>query len=134
MKMHGCIDSHFLDLITGWKLMAKLSLRPLYPYGNFRMYALYSRLSRPQRRSGRRGEKKILDPTKTRTPTRLLCRSARGSSYVDRAIYVIVNRRVKRKEVQNIIYRCYWTTTVLRETRFWCLMFIFRVFLSYIMS
>jgi hypothetical protein len=39
---------------------------PCYP-----QYPLYRRLGGPQRRSGRRGEEKILDPTGTQTPTPL---------------------------------------------------------------
>jgi hypothetical protein len=45
---------------------------PLYHRGNtppHTRYALCRRLGGPQRRSGRLGEEKILDPTGTRTPT-----------------------------------------------------------------
>jgi hypothetical protein len=43
--------------------------RPLYPRGKSPRYPLDRMLGGPQSRSGRLGEKKILDPTGTRTPT-----------------------------------------------------------------
>jgi hypothetical protein len=43
--------------------------RAFYPRGKVPRYPLGRRLDGPQNRSGRRGEKKILDPTGTRTPT-----------------------------------------------------------------
>jgi hypothetical protein len=43
--------------------------RPLYPWGKSPRYPLYRKLGVPQSRSGRRGEKKILDFTGTRTLT-----------------------------------------------------------------
>jgi hypothetical protein len=41
----------------------------LYPWGKSPRYPLARRLGGPQSRSGQHGEKKILDPTGTRTPT-----------------------------------------------------------------
>jgi hypothetical protein len=43
--------------------------RPLYPQGKSPRYPLDTRLGKPQRRSGRHGKKKILDPTGIRNPT-----------------------------------------------------------------
>jgi hypothetical protein len=43
--------------------------RPLYPWGKSLRYPLDRRLGGPQSRSGRRGEEKILDPTRIPTPT-----------------------------------------------------------------
>jgi hypothetical protein len=42
--------------------------RPLYTRRKSRLYPLDRRLRGPQSRSGRHGEKKILDPTRIRTP------------------------------------------------------------------
>jgi hypothetical protein len=42
---------------------------PLYPQGKSPRYSLDRRLGEPQSRCERRGEEKILDPTRTRTPT-----------------------------------------------------------------
>jgi hypothetical protein len=60
----GCIDPHFLHLGTSWRRVVSFTPRPLYP-----LYPLYRRLGKPQSRSGRRGEEKILHPTGTWTPT-----------------------------------------------------------------
>jgi hypothetical protein len=43
---------------------------PLYPRGKSPRYQLYRRLGGPQNRFGWYGEVTILDPTRTRTPTR----------------------------------------------------------------
>jgi hypothetical protein len=48
--------THFLDLGTSWRWVVSLMPWPLYP-----RYPLYRMLVGPQRRSGRRGEEKILD-------------------------------------------------------------------------
>jgi hypothetical protein len=55
-------DPHFLNLGTSWRWMVSFTPLPLY--------SLNRRLGGHQRRSGRRGGKKILDPTGTRTPIR----------------------------------------------------------------
>jgi hypothetical protein len=49
--------------------MVSFAPRPLYPRRKNTRYPLYRRLDRPQSRSGRRREEKILDPIGTRTPT-----------------------------------------------------------------
>jgi hypothetical protein len=59
----GCIDPHFLDLGTSWRLVVNFTPRPLYPRGKSPRYPLDRRLRGPQSRSGRFGEEKILDPT-----------------------------------------------------------------------
>jgi hypothetical protein len=63
-----CIDPHFLDLGTSWRWVVIFTPRPLYAQGKSLWYPLDRRLGRPQGRSERSGEKKILDPTGTRTP------------------------------------------------------------------
>jgi hypothetical protein len=50
---------------TSWRWMISFTSLPLYPRGNSPRYLLDRRLGGPQSRSGRRGEKKILDPTGT---------------------------------------------------------------------
>jgi hypothetical protein len=54
----------FLDLGTRWRWVVSFTPRQLYP-----QYPLERRLGRPQSRSGRRGEEKILDPIGIRTPS-----------------------------------------------------------------
>jgi hypothetical protein len=63
----GCIVPHLLDLGISWsgQLHAPAALTP----GRSPWYPLDRRLGRPQSRSGRHGEVKILDSTGTRTPT-----------------------------------------------------------------
>jgi hypothetical protein len=65
--MYRCIDPHFLHLCTSLRWVVSFMPWPLYP-----RYPLYRRLGGPQSRSGRHGELKILDPTRTRTPITLL--------------------------------------------------------------
>jgi hypothetical protein len=65
----GCIDPHFLDLWTIWRWVVSFTPGPLYSWGKGPRYPLDRRLAWRHNRSGRRGEKKILDPTGTRTPT-----------------------------------------------------------------
>jgi hypothetical protein len=64
----GCIDPCFLDLGTSWRWMLSFTPGPPYPRGKSPWYPSDRRLGRPQRRSGRRGEEKNLDPTRIRTP------------------------------------------------------------------
>jgi hypothetical protein len=49
--------------------VVSFTLLLLYSQGKNNRYPLYGGLVRPQSRSGRRGEEKILDPTGNRTPT-----------------------------------------------------------------
>jgi hypothetical protein len=65
----GCIDPHSFYLGTSWKWVVIFTSRPLYPRGKSPWFPLDRRLGGPQNRSGRHGEKKILAPTGTRTPT-----------------------------------------------------------------
>jgi hypothetical protein len=80
MKAYGgseCIDPHFVDLGTSWRWVVNCPPRPLYPKERGPLNRM---LGGQQSRSGRRGEEKILDPTRTRTST------PRSSSYNDCAI------------------------------------------------
>jgi hypothetical protein len=61
--------------IAGGELSASRRGR-FTPRGKSPMYPLDTRLGGPESRSGRRGEKKILDPTGTRP----LCRPVRSQS------------------------------------------------------
>jgi hypothetical protein len=54
---------------VSWRLMVSFTLRPLYSRGNTPKYPLDRKLGGPQSQPGRSGEEKILDPTRTRTPT-----------------------------------------------------------------
>jgi hypothetical protein len=60
----GCTDPHFLDLDTSWRQVVSFTPWPLYP-----QYPFDRRLGRSQSRSEQCGEEKILDPTRTQTPT-----------------------------------------------------------------
>jgi hypothetical protein len=51
---------------TSWRWAVRFTPRPLYLRGKNSRYPSNRRLGGPQTRSGRRGEYKILDPTKTR--------------------------------------------------------------------
>jgi hypothetical protein len=55
----GCTDPRFLDLGTSWRWVVSFMLP----------YSLHIRLGGPHSRSGRRAERKILHPTRNRTPT-----------------------------------------------------------------
>jgi hypothetical protein len=66
----GFIDPHFLDLGTT-SLSGQLHVSAALPPGKLSWYWLDRRLDGPQNRSGHCGEKKILDPTGSRTPTPL---------------------------------------------------------------
>jgi hypothetical protein len=69
-RMGECMyTSTFLGLGTSWRWVVNFTLRPLYPRGKSPRYPVDRRLGGPQSRSERLGEKKILDPTGTRTPT-----------------------------------------------------------------
>jgi hypothetical protein len=57
---------------------------PLYPGGESPRYPLDRWLGGPQSQSGRRGEKKIVDPTGTRTPISVV--QSVASRYIDYAI------------------------------------------------
>jgi hypothetical protein len=65
----GCIEPHFLDLGTSFKVSGQLHAPPALPPGKGPRYPFDRRLGGPQSRSGRFGEDKILDPTGIRTPT-----------------------------------------------------------------
>jgi hypothetical protein len=69
----GCIDPHFLDLGISWRWVVSSTLWPLYPRGKSPRYPLDRRLGGTQSRSGRHGEEKILDSTRTRTLTPASC-------------------------------------------------------------
>jgi hypothetical protein len=80
----GCTDPHFLDLDTSYQLeeSGQLHAPAALPPGKEPRYPSDRRLGGLQRRSGRRGEDKILYPTGTQTPAP--CRPA--SRYTDCAI------------------------------------------------
>jgi hypothetical protein len=63
-----CTDSHFRDFDTNWRWAVSSTLLPLYPCGEIPRCPLDRRLGGPQRRSARRGEEDLFDPTETRTP------------------------------------------------------------------
>jgi hypothetical protein len=65
----GCIDPHFLDLSTSWRWVVSFTPLPLFPRRKSPWYPLDKNLGWSQSRSGRRGEKKIVDTTGTRIPT-----------------------------------------------------------------
>jgi hypothetical protein len=65
----GCIYSRFYDIGTSRRSVVRFMPLPLYPWGKSPRYPLEMRLGEPQNRFGRRGEKKILAPTGTRTST-----------------------------------------------------------------
>jgi hypothetical protein len=67
----GCIDPHIHDLGTSWNSIVTFTSLSFYARGKTTQYPLDRRLCKPQNRSGRRGEEKILEPTWTRTPTPL---------------------------------------------------------------
>jgi hypothetical protein len=58
------LDLHFLDLVTSWRWVVSFMLLLLYP-----QYPLDRRLGGPQSLCGRCGDQKIVDLTKTQTPT-----------------------------------------------------------------
>jgi hypothetical protein len=62
-------DPSFLDLDTNWKWVVSFMPRPLYPRGKSLRYSLDTRLDVHQSWSGWCGEEKILDPSRTQTPT-----------------------------------------------------------------
>jgi hypothetical protein len=61
----GCINPHFLYLGTNSRSMISFTPRQLCPRGKIPRQPL-DRLAGSQSRSGRYGEQKILDPTRTR--------------------------------------------------------------------
>jgi hypothetical protein len=63
------VEPHFIDLGTSWRWVVSFTSRPLYPLEKGPWYPLDKRLGGPQGQSGWFGEEKILDPTRTRTPT-----------------------------------------------------------------
>jgi hypothetical protein len=65
----GCIDPRFLDITTSWRWAVSFTPQPLSPRWKSLRYPLDGGLGMPQKRFGRHGEEKILDPTGTRTPT-----------------------------------------------------------------
>jgi hypothetical protein len=65
----GCVDPHFLDLGNRWRWVVSFTSLPLYLQGKSPRYPMNRSLGRPQSRSGRRREEKILDPIGTRTST-----------------------------------------------------------------
>jgi hypothetical protein len=65
--------------------MVSFTPQPLYPQGKSPRYLLDRRLSGPQSRSGRLGEEKILDPTRTLNSDLLVVQPI-GSHYTDYAI------------------------------------------------
>jgi hypothetical protein len=67
----GCIDLHFVNPVTSWRWVVSSTPRPLYPRGKWPRYPLDRRMGGPHNRPGRRGEEKSIDPTGTRTATRL---------------------------------------------------------------
>jgi hypothetical protein len=90
----GCIDPHFLDLGTSWRLV-NFTSRPLYPRGKSPRYPLDRRFGGPQSRSGRFGEQKILDPTGTRILTPSVVQPV-ASRYTDYARPAPENRVLRR--------------------------------------
>jgi hypothetical protein len=67
----GCIDPAFLDFGISCSWVVSFTPRPLYPWGKSPYSPFGRRLGGPQSRSGRRGEEKILDPTRNQTQTPL---------------------------------------------------------------
>jgi hypothetical protein len=65
MKAYGGVDVE-IHILTSALVGGEWSASP---QGKNPRYPLDRKLGGPQSRSGRRGEKKILDPTGTRTPT-----------------------------------------------------------------
>jgi hypothetical protein len=59
---NGGIVPHILDLGTKRRCVASFMSRPLYPQGKSPWCPLYNGLGRPQSRSGRGGENKIVFP------------------------------------------------------------------------
>jgi hypothetical protein len=96
----GCIDPHFLDLGTSWRWVVNFTPRPLYPRGKSLRYPLDRRFGGPQSRSGRFGEKKILDPTETRTPI------PRSSSLQLVAVPTTLGDRAVLLLITNWVYMC----------------------------
>jgi hypothetical protein len=58
----GCIDSSFLDLCNNWRWVVSFTPRPFYIRGISSLYPSLGMLGRPQNRSGRYSEVKILEP------------------------------------------------------------------------
>jgi hypothetical protein len=72
MKAYGEVNVYIHTVFylgTIWRRVVSFAPLPLYPRGKSPRYPLDKRLGGSQGRSGRRREKKILDPTGTRTPT-----------------------------------------------------------------
>jgi hypothetical protein len=78
----GCIDPHFLDLGISWRWVVSFTLLSRYLLRKSPGYPLDRRLGAPRSRSGRYGEVKILDPTRTRTLTPLVVLPT-ATSYTD---------------------------------------------------
>jgi hypothetical protein len=64
----GCMDPRFLYLDVSSRWVVRFTPRPLYNQVKGPWYSLNRRLDGPQKRPGRRGEEKILDPTGNQTP------------------------------------------------------------------
>jgi hypothetical protein len=75
---------------TNWRWVVSFTLLPLYPPGNNPRYPLDRRLGRPQSRSRRRGEEKILDSTGTSNSDPLVAQPI-VSRYTDCAIPVFLH-------------------------------------------
>jgi hypothetical protein len=71
MKAYGGVDVQIHVFLTLALVGGVVSFTPLklYPRGKSSRYPLDRRLGGPLSQSGRYGEVKILDPTRTRTPT-----------------------------------------------------------------
>jgi hypothetical protein len=65
----GGIDPRFLHVGSSRRWVGSFTPRPVYPRGKNPSYPLDTRLGGPQSQSGRCGEEKILDPSRTRNPT-----------------------------------------------------------------
>jgi hypothetical protein len=58
----GSIAPRILDLGAGWRWVLNFTPQPFYPQGKSPWYPLDRRLAGPQRRSGRGGEEKNVQP------------------------------------------------------------------------
>jgi hypothetical protein len=99
----GCRGPRFLDLGTSWRWVVSFISRPLYPLRNRPRDPLDRRLGGPLNRSGRRGEEKILAPTRNRTATPSAIQPV-AHRYNHRAIAVLVKPCSSEKD------RCFWGT------------------------
>jgi hypothetical protein len=71
---NGFIGPHFLDFGNGWRWVVSFTPRPHYPRGNSTRYPLDRRLGRSLSRSGRHGQVRVIDSSRTRNPTPLSSR------------------------------------------------------------